>query len=72
MSKFEYLVRADFDEKAENAARAFGNKESERQKAYSQSISNELNKLGAEGWELLQAPDQTNNHNWIFKRLIAG
>jgi hypothetical protein len=72
MQKFEYLVRSDFDEMAEDAARAFGNRESERLRAYSQTINDELNKLGAEGWELIQAPDQTNNHNWVFKRPIAG
>jgi hypothetical protein len=69
MQKFEYLVRGDFDELAENASRACGSRESERNKAYSKSISDELNRLGADGWELVQAPDQSNNHNWIFKRL---
>lgn len=68
MQKFEYLVRGDFDEAAENAARACGSRESERNKAYSQSVNNELNRLGGEGWELVQAPDQSSNHNWIFKR----
>lgn len=71
MQKFEYLVRGDFDEQAENAARACGSRESERLKAYSKSINDELNRLGGEGWELVQAPDQTSNHNWIFKRLLA-
>lgn len=70
MLKFEYLVRGDFDEQAESAARACGNRESERLKAYSASINNELNRLGAEGWELIQAPDQTSNHNWVFKRQV--
>jgi len=71
MQKFEYLVRGDFDEQAENAARTCGSRESERVKAYSKSINDELNRLGGEGWELVQAPDQTSNHNWIFKRLLA-
>lgn len=68
MQKFEYLVRGDFDEQAENAARACGSHESDRLKAYSASINNELNRLGADGWELVQAPDQSSNHNWVFKR----
>lgn len=70
MQKFEYLVRGDFDEKAENDSRSCGSRESERIKAYSQSINSELNRLGAEGWELIQAPDQTSNHNWVFKRAV--
>jgi hypothetical protein len=70
MQRFEYLVRGDFDEQAENAARACGSRESDRLKAYSASINSELNRLGAEGWELIQAPDQTSNHNWVFKRQV--
>lgn len=71
MQKFEYLVRGDFDEKAEDASRTCGNRESERLKAYSLSINTELNRLGQEGWELIQAPDQSTNHNWVFKRQLA-
>jgi hypothetical protein len=70
MQRFEYLVRGDFDEVAENEARAFGSNENARTKAYSQAIGRELNKLGGEGWELVQAPDQANNRNWIFKRPV--
>ncbi|KAF0811344.1 hypothetical protein IGB42_04181 [Andreprevotia sp. IGB-42] len=68
MQRFEYLTRSDFHEAAENAARAFGGREKERLSAYAQAVSTELNKLGAEGWELLQAPDSTANRMWIFKR----
>lgn len=71
MQKFEYLVRGDFDEQAENASRACGSRESERAKAYARSINDELNQLGAAGWELVQAPDQTSNHNWVFKRALV-
>lgn len=70
MQRFEYLVRGDFSEMAENAARSYGSRESDRAKAYSETISHELNKLGAEGWELVQAPDQSGNRSWIFKRAI--
>jgi len=70
MQRFEYLVRGDFEEKADDESRSFGSRESERTKAYAQSLGRELNKLGAEGWELVQAPDQIGNHNWIFKRAI--
>ncbi len=68
MQKFEYLVRGDFDEMAEDESRSFGSNEHARTKAYAQAISRELNKLGEEGWELVQAPDQPNNRIWIFKR----
>jgi hypothetical protein len=71
MQKFEYLIRSDFDEKAENASRSFGSKEGERKKAYAVAINEELNKMGAEGWELVQAPDQIGNNNWIFKRSVT-
>jgi len=70
MQRFEYLVRSDFDQMAEDASRSYGSKEEDRTKAYAETISRELNKLGVEGWELVQAPDQFNNHNWIFKRAI--
>lgn len=68
MQKFEYLVCAHIHQAAENEARAFGGRERERLESYSQSVANELNKLGAQGWELVQAPDQSANRNWIFKR----
>lgn len=68
MQRFEYLVRGDFDEMAEDESRSYGGNERERTKAYAQTISRELNKLGGDGWELVQAPDQSGNHNWIFKR----
>lgn len=71
MQRFEYLVRGDIHQMAENEARAFGSREKERSQAYGQVVANELNKLGAEGWELLQAPDQISNRNWIFKRPLA-
>jgi hypothetical protein len=70
MPKFEYLVRGDFDEMAENESRSCGSNENARTIAYAQAIGRELNKLGAEGWELVQAPDQANNRNWIFKRAV--
>jgi hypothetical protein len=69
MQSFEYLVRSDFHEEAENAARAFGSRESERLNAYTQVVVGHLNKLGSEGWELIQAPDVPTNRNWIFKRV---
>jgi len=68
MQSFEYLIRSDFHEAAEEAARAFGSRERERLNAYTQVVQRELNKLGAEGWELVQAPDLAANRNWIFKR----
>ncbi len=68
---FEYLVRSDFHEEAENAARALGGKERERMNAYIRVLERELNKLGEQGWELIQAPDTTDNRNWIFKRPVA-
>jgi hypothetical protein len=68
MQKHEYLVRGDLHEMAEDESRSFGSNERERTKAYAQTISRELNKSGEEGWELVQAPDQPNNHIWIFKR----
>ena len=71
MQCFEYLVRSDFHEQAENVARSYGGKERERLNAYSQVVSAELNKLGAEGWELMQAPDASANRNWIFKRRLG-
>lgn len=71
MQKFEYLIRSDFDVKGENASRSFGSKETERMEAYAKAINEELNKMGAEGWELVQAPDQIGNNNWIFKRPIV-
>lgn len=68
MQKFEYLVRSDIHLIAENAARPFGNRERERLQAYSDTVAAELNRLGGQGWELVQAPDQATNRNWIFKR----
>jgi hypothetical protein len=70
MQSFEYLVRSDLHEKAENAARPHGSRERERLSAYTEVVSSELNKLGAQGWELVQAPDLATNRNWIFKRLL--
>ena len=71
MQRYEYLIRSDFHEEAENVARAFGGREKERLAAYSQVIVQQLNKLGTEGWELVQAPDIVANRNWIFKRPLA-
>ncbi len=31
----------------------------------------ELNKLGAQGWELVSSPDADSNRNWVFKRPLA-
>lgn len=70
MQKFEYLVRGDFDAMAEDESRSFGGDERGRTKAYAESINRELNKLGGDGWELVQGPDQVNNHNWLFKRSV--
>ncbi|MCP5277456.1 MAG: hypothetical protein H6935_03735 [Thiobacillus sp.] len=71
MTRFEYLVRSDFHEEAENASRGHGGRERERTKAYDQAVEMALNKLGAQGWELMQAPDDNANRKWIFKRLLA-
>ena len=71
MQRFEYLIRSNFHEEAENAARPFGGKERERLNAYTQVLVTNLNKVGAEGWELVQAPDSAANRNWIFKRPLA-
>lgn len=71
MQRFEYIIRSDFHETAEDVARSFGGRERERLNAYTQVITGELNKLGAEGWELIQAPDLVANRNWIFKRALA-
>jgi hypothetical protein len=68
MTRFEYLVRSDFHEEAENASRSHGGRERERMKAYDQSVQMALNKLGALGWELVQAPDASSNRQWVFKR----
>lgn len=68
MQCFEYLVRSDFHEEAEKVARTYGSKERERLSAYTQVVVTELNKLGRQGWELIQAPDLGTNRNWIFKR----
>ncbi len=71
MPCFEYLIRSDFHEEAEKVARSFGGRERERLTAYTQVMQSELNKLGAQGWELVQAPDLASNRNWIFKRATA-
>jgi hypothetical protein len=71
MESFEYLVRSNFHDQAENAARVHGGKERERATAYMRVLETELNKLGADGWELIQAPDAASNRNWIFKRSLA-
>ena len=71
MQRFEYIIRSDFHETAENVARGFGSRERERLQAYTQVVAAELNKLGAEGWELIQAPDLAANRNWIFKRPLS-
>jgi hypothetical protein len=71
MQRFEYLVRSDIHEQAENIARTFGSRERERLSAYTQYVLAELNKLGGQGWELVQAPDVATNRNWIFKRALA-
>jgi hypothetical protein len=68
MQKYEYLVRGDIHQMAENESRSLGSRERERSLAYSQRVAGELNKLGAEGWELVQAPDHAANRTWIFKR----
>jgi len=71
MQCFEYLVRSDIHEQAENIARGFGSRERERLGAYTQYVLAELNKLGSQGWELVQGPDVATNRNWIFKRALA-
>ncbi|MBK8523199.1 MAG: hypothetical protein IPL58_03185 [Betaproteobacteria bacterium] len=71
MQGYEYIIRSDFHETAENAARPFGGRERERLNAYTDVVITELNKLGAAGWELIQAPDAATNRNWIFKRPLA-
>ncbi|HJV25849.1 MAG TPA: hypothetical protein VJ673_09180 [Aromatoleum sp.] len=71
MQYFEYLVRSDLHDMAEDVARPFGSRERERLKAYTDVVATELNKLGALGWELVKAPDVTTNRNWIFKRPVA-
>lgn len=71
MQRFEYIIRSDFHETAENVSRAHGSRERERLVAYTDVVVKELNKLGAEGWELIQGPDLATNRNWIFKRLLA-
>jgi hypothetical protein len=68
MQRFEYLIRSDFHEAAEEVARAFGSRERERLAAYTQVVLAELNKLGGLGWELVQTPDSIGNRNWVFKR----
>jgi hypothetical protein len=68
MPHFEYLVRSDFHEEAENSARAHGGRERERMKAYDQVVESMLNQLGALSWELIQAPDASSNRQWVFKR----
>ena len=68
MQRYEYLIRSDIHQLAEDIARSHGSKERERLKAYTEVVLTELNKLGGEGWELMQAPDLTTNRNWIFKR----
>lgn len=71
MQRFEYLICSHFHEAAETAARAFGSRERERLNAYTEMIQTELNVLGRQGWELIQAPDMIGNRNWIFKRPLA-
>jgi hypothetical protein len=71
MQHFEYLIRSDLHDMAEDVARPFGSRERERLKAYTEVMAAELNKLGALGWELVKAPDTATNRNWIFKRPMA-
>jgi len=71
MQKYEYLVCSHIHQLAENEARAFGSREKERVQCYGEVVSSELNKLGAQGWDLVQAPDQSANRNWIFKRALG-
>lgn len=71
MQRFEYIVRSNFHDEAENSARAHGGRERERMMAYDQEVESMLNKLGSEGWELIQAPDATTNRQWVFKRPLS-
>lgn len=71
MQYFEYLVRSDLHDMAEDVARSFGSRERERLNAYSNVVVTELNRLGLLGWELVKAPDAATNRNWIFKRPLA-
>ncbi len=71
MQRFEYLIRGDFHNKAEDVARNFGGREVERMNAYAKAITTELNALGADGWELVQGPDGASSRNWVFKRPLA-
>lgn len=71
MQKYEYTIRSDIHQMAESEARGHGSREKERLQAYGEVVSAELNRMGAQGWELVQAPDQAANRNWIFKRLSA-
>ncbi|BAL26993.1 hypothetical protein [Azoarcus sp. KH32C] len=71
MQHFEYLVRSDLHDMAEDVARPFGSRERDRLKAYTEVVAAELNKLGAQGWELVKAPDIATNRNWIFMRPVA-
>ncbi|MCC4118722.1 hypothetical protein LLG90_25515 [Aromatoleum toluclasticum] len=71
MQHFEYLIRSDLHDMAEDVARPFGSRERERQKAYTEVVAAELNKLGVLGWELVKAPDAPTNRSWIFKRPMA-
>ncbi|MCK9261918.1 MAG: hypothetical protein RBT39_19505 [Azoarcus sp.] len=71
MQRFEYQIRSDIHQMAEDAARVHGSREKDRLRAYTEVVQTELNKLGAEGWELVQAPDSSTNRNWIFKRAVG-
>lgn len=71
MQHFEYLIRSDLHDMAEDVARPFGSRERERLKAYTEVVAAELNKLGSLGWELVKAPDTVTNRSWIFKRAMA-
>lgn len=71
MQPFEYLIRSDLHDMAEDVARPFGSRERDRLKAYTEVVAAELNKLGALGWELVKAPDTTTSRSWIFKRPMA-
>lgn len=68
MQCFEYMVRSDFHDEAESASRSYGSKERERTKAYNMVLEAALNKMGAQGWDLVNAPDGSSNRNWVFKR----
>lgn len=71
MQCFEYIIRSDFHDEAENTARTYGGRERERRNAYNMVLEAELNKLGAQGWELVSSPDADSNRNWVFKRPLA-